>query len=127
MMQSKVTVSGFAAPQKYVIPFTSERLRPRTKQPIRIRHGGLFRRLIRAVRRNLRPNRVEAGAVSMKQGAHWILPNHAKRQRFEVIDDKGGVIDTWRLRASIARFERGEGERVDLDTVRERFGLPPGK
>jgi hypothetical protein len=63
----------------------------------------------------------------MKWGALWVLPDVATKQRFEVIDDEGGVIDTWRLRASIARFERGEGERVDLDAVRERFGLTPGR
>ena len=47
--------------------------------------------------------------------------------RFLSVDDEGGVIDTWRLQESIARFARGEGERVDLDTIRERFGITPGK
>ena len=125
MMDSKVSVSGFAAPQKHVLPLTTESFRLRTKQPKRINPGGSFRRLVRSVRRSLRPDRVEAHP--MKWGALWVLPDVATKQRFEVIDDEGGVIDTWRLRASIARFERGEGERVDLDAVKERFGLTPGK
>lgn len=125
MIESKVPVSGFVAPRKRVLPLTTESLPIRTKQPKRINPSGPFRRFVRSVGRSLRPDRVETHP--MKWGALWVLPDVAKRQRFEVIDDEGGMIDTWRLRASIARFERGEGERVDLDAVKERFGLTPGK
>lgn len=125
MIESKVPASGFAAPRKRVLPLTAESLRLRTKQPKRTNPGGPFRRFVRAVRRSLRADRVETHP--MKRGAFWVLPDVAKKQRFEVIDDEGGMIDTWRLKASIARFERGEGERVDLDAIKERFGLTPGK
>ena len=125
MIESKVPVSGFVAPRKRVLPLTSESLPLRTKQPKRINPRSPFRRFVRSGRRSLRSDRAETHP--MKWGALWVLPDVAKRQRFEVIDDEGGMIDTWRLRASIARFERGEGERVDLDAVKERFGLTPGK
>ncbi len=108
MSKSEAMLSGFGAvaPEKY----------PPQLQSVR-----MPRRSLRA----LRPTRAEVGL--QKQDARWVVHDAAKEQRFQVIDGDGGVIDTWRLRASIARFERGEGERVDLDAVRERFGLTPGK
>ena len=130
MLKNEVVLAGFGpAPEKY--PPQPRSLRPgmrppRTKHPVRSRPGASrFSRLVRRSLRVLRPSRAEVRL--QKHGASWVVSNPVKEQRFQVIDSKGGVIDTWRLRASIARFERGEGERVDLDTVRERFGLPPGK
>ena len=124
MLQDKVTLSGFGAPEK------DARLRWDEWVPVRIKGPGTIRSGVRSrfrrwARRVLRPYRDEGHPV--KQGARWTDYYPTKEQRFQVIDAEGGVIDTWRLRASIARFERGEGERVDLDAVRERFGLPPGE
>ena len=53
----------------------------------------------------------------------WVspTPKSVDENRFVVIDDEGGVVDVWRLRQSIARFARGEGERIDLATLRQRI------
>ena len=107
MLKSEVVSSGFGvpAPEKYPSQLQSVRMPRRIKHPVGIRPG----------------------ATRQKRDARWVVHDAVKQQRFQVIDDDGGMIDTWRLRASIARFERGEGERVDLDAVRERFGITPGK
>ena len=125
MLKSEVVLSGFGAvaPEKYPPQLQSVRMPRRTKHSAGIRPRAS--RFACRSSRAMRPSRAEI--CLQKRDARWIVHDAAKEQRFQVIDDEGGVIDTWRLRASIARFERGEGERVDLDAIRERFGLTPGK
>lgn len=125
MLKSEGVLSGFGAVahEKYPPKLQSVRMPRRNKHSAGCRPGAS--RFVRRPSRAMRPSRAEIRL--QKQDARWIVHDTAKEQRFQVIDDEGGVIDTWRLRASIARFERGEGERVDLDAIGERFGLTPGK
>lgn len=128
MSASEVRTSDFGATRKYAPqPWRDWMPVEGTKQPRAPRPRPRFRHLIRSVARTLRLRPSGTEVASAKQGTSWVVEGSAKEGRFQVIDDEGGVIDTWRLRASIARFERGEGQRVDLDAVRERFGLKPGE
>jgi hypothetical protein len=121
MIQSKTALPGFGAPEKYASPLWSGWTPEPIKKPVGFRPVSLWRSVLRI----FRSHRGEARSV--KEGARWVAHLPTKEQRFRVIDDEGGEIDTWRLRESIARFARGEGERVDPDAIRERFGMPPGK